>query len=734
MSKSKSKSKSKSLNFPDSYWDPGLEIYTYYPKFFEYYDQLKNIKLPEPAREGDALHAEIRELLRKQNDREERKRRRDDILQEATSLTVKYANALLVASASSPSTLPLMEAMNDISLIAVMHFKKQFSRPRPNQVEPAIEPMIPVPGHPAYPSGHSTQNFLIAHALAEVIGDDAELIARIFEIARGVAANREWAGVHYSSDTDAGEMLARHLFPIVREVFKDLIEDAIEEWQEFSDDSDHPATGAQTAGSATNAMAGSKGQVGGAETDLPWHLKNVGQNGGKPGVDIGIEEAWKKVDVDKNVRVVLLDMAVHLDHESLVENIDFQNALNLDYPDLPKKPSELCAGSVMGLLARESRIKSGEDTALLTEGEIQTRQYLDAFASRSSAHGTACAGVIVGSHKIAGSICRGVAPGCQLIPYRAMTRTEPTLKNRQFLARKVLEIPGKGLRQVLLCPLPFDPLPSGERPNGNGITTSNGSSMATTVDPLAFALAFVATKIPVIIPIGNDGTSELSPFSVQVAAFGHVGSISSVDELACMLGVDKSDLKSLLGIESDKDLTTLKTSLRPEESGVVSVGACNNKGYRSRYSQYDTSGNSGLVVAPSDDVLPPEMPAETDPEVRNEIKERAEKLGTLSIATTDGPGRSGYVEGDGKYTPSTNGYGFGGTSAAAAQVAGIVALMLSANGNLTPSEVRHGLQISASLEPLVLDTKPNENGIHQELGYGLVNATAAIEFASKKKK
>jgi hypothetical protein len=85
---------------------------------------------------------------------------------------------------------------------------------------------------------------------------------------------------------------------------------------------------------------------------------------------------------------------------------------------------------------------------------------------------------------------------------------------------------------------------------------------------------------------------------------------------------------------------------------VISVGACNDRGRRSRYSQY---GDGLTLVAPSDDVLPP-------------LPEDAAAAGRpRSIATTDLKGIGGYMQDQSHYTLSDNEFGFGGTSAAAAQ-------------------------------------------------------------------
>jgi hypothetical protein len=238
MSKSKSKSKSKQATFPDEYWRPDFEIYTYYPGLFEHGKELLAAPLRPPPEQGDVIARELAELLEKQrqlnDDFNKREQRRADIEWEIDHLSRHYQTALLISPDSYPMTWQLMNTVSDLALIPVMSFKKKFARARPSQLEPMIEPMIEVPGHPAYPSGHSTQNFLIAHVLSEVIGDDAELIARVFAIARRVAENREWAGVHYHSDTEGGEELAREILPAMKRVFAEPIEQAIAEWQELT--------------------------------------------------------------------------------------------------------------------------------------------------------------------------------------------------------------------------------------------------------------------------------------------------------------------------------------------------------------------------------------------------------------------------------------------------------------------------------------------------------------------
>ena len=84
-----------------------------------------------------------------------------------------------------------------------MLLKYHYDRVRPNYLDTTLEPSISVPGHPAYPSGHATQAAAIALVLGCVDPDNkAEYILN------RVGYNRELGGVHYPSDSVAGEKLA----------------------------------------------------------------------------------------------------------------------------------------------------------------------------------------------------------------------------------------------------------------------------------------------------------------------------------------------------------------------------------------------------------------------------------------------------------------------------------------------------------------------------------------------
>ena len=56
-------------------------------------------------------------------------------------------------------------------------------------------------------------------------------ISALFHRARRVAENREWAGLHYASDTEAGHELAARIAPYLVEALDGAMRDAQREWQ-----------------------------------------------------------------------------------------------------------------------------------------------------------------------------------------------------------------------------------------------------------------------------------------------------------------------------------------------------------------------------------------------------------------------------------------------------------------------------------------------------------------------
>jgi acid phosphatase (class A) len=113
--------------------------------------------------------------------------------------------------------------------IVILHYKKQYDRVRPSWLDTSITTTIAVPPHPSYPSGHATQSYFIALILGELDSKNAEVY---IEDANRVAHNREIAGVHYPSDSTAGQDLARQYFTLIKETewYKNSLAEAKKEW------------------------------------------------------------------------------------------------------------------------------------------------------------------------------------------------------------------------------------------------------------------------------------------------------------------------------------------------------------------------------------------------------------------------------------------------------------------------------------------------------------------------
>ena len=112
----------------------------------------------------------------------------------------------------------------------------------------------------------------------------------------------------------------------------------------------------------------------------------------------------------------------------------------------------------------------------------------------------------------------------------------------------------------------------------------------------------------------------------------------------------------------------------------------------------------------------------------------------INIPTTDRQGINGYnpnlqFENNANYTNHLNYHSsFRGTSAAAPHVAGVAALILAVNPNLTAVQVNTIIEQTAQKTRSDLYTYQNNsnrpNGSwHEEMGYGLVNAYAAVQLA-----
>ncbi|MBF2090415.1 MAG: S8 family serine peptidase [Synechococcales cyanobacterium K44_A2020_017] len=163
---------------------------------------------------------------------------------------------------------------------------------------------------------------------------------------------------------------------------------------------------------------------------------------------------------------------------------------------------------------------------------------------------------------------------------------------------------------------------------------------------------------------------------------------------------------------------------------VITVSACTSVGEKAAYSNWGTNIS---VCAPSNNVPPDVFLPETGYVVAPPPIQKV--LEGKGMVTSDRLGSKGYTPGD--YTES-----FGGTSAACPLVAGVAALVLSVNPDLTAREVKQLLQNTADK---ILDSQPDPqfgasygtydtNGHSRWFGYGKVNAHRAVQAAQQQRR
>ena len=156
------------------------------------------------------VRAEIGDLVTAAQD--ERPDALGEILSQSDEFISYFLNLLSASPGAYPATAKVLTIASQIGTFCAMFYKGKYQRPRPSQICPALLPPIAVPGHASLPSGHSTQAHLMALCMADVLAarpDAGHLADDLWTLADRIARNREIAGLHYGSDTEAGRQLAK---------------------------------------------------------------------------------------------------------------------------------------------------------------------------------------------------------------------------------------------------------------------------------------------------------------------------------------------------------------------------------------------------------------------------------------------------------------------------------------------------------------------------------------------
>jgi len=294
-------------------------------------------------------------------------------------------------------------------------------------------------------------------------------------------------------------------------------------------------------------------------------------------------------------------------------------------------------------------------------------------------HGTACAGVAVAEETGTGIV--GVAPGCALMPIRTTG----------FLDDESVE-------QIF-----------------NWAIDKGAAVISCSWGASAIYFPLSARQKAVINKAVTQGRKGKGCVVVFAAGNANRPVNGILDESGWPNDIISGRVKWLAGFAVHPD--------------IIAVSASNSLGKKSAYSNW---GVGVSVCAPSNDAPPGMWLQETGYIGTPPVLKGT--LPGLGIFTTDRTGAAGYDQSD--FTPY-----FGGTSSATPVVAGVAALILSANPTLTAQEVRRILEQSADK---IVDADPDpqlgirmgnydKNGYSQWFGYGKVNAFKAVQMAQNRR-
>ncbi|MDB5469782.1 MAG: hypothetical protein JWR84_1342 [Caulobacter sp.] len=198
-----------SVRFPEDRWDAKFKGRI--PEAEQHPDRLKAIVLIEPP-DVPTSRGELDAVLAKHLASDFAARLQDIKAENKKAPPSLFLPLNAHEEGPNKETFKVVDSAIDWSLPYIMYFKARWMRARPDHLDPDIKTVFAVPGHPAYPSGHSTQAHLMALIGYEICRDRA-IGATLWAAADRIAENREYAGVHYRADSACGVELARQLLP-----------------------------------------------------------------------------------------------------------------------------------------------------------------------------------------------------------------------------------------------------------------------------------------------------------------------------------------------------------------------------------------------------------------------------------------------------------------------------------------------------------------------------------------
>ncbi len=153
---------------------------------------------------------------------EQRADRADEILSQTGMFGEYFAVLLGMTPDRNARTYDFLDIVQGLAGDATMMPKHILACRRPDEIDGRIVPLLPAPGHGAFPSGHATQAFALATVLAGLIeacpSHFADPVARtelVFAQAHRIAVNRTVAGLHFPVDSRAGAVLGMQIGRII---------------------------------------------------------------------------------------------------------------------------------------------------------------------------------------------------------------------------------------------------------------------------------------------------------------------------------------------------------------------------------------------------------------------------------------------------------------------------------------------------------------------------------------
>ena len=131
-----------------------------------------------------------------------------EIASQASAIELLFALEIGVTLDKHARTIDLIETASAVIAAPLYDVKRKLDIARPSEVVGAHDaPLIPVPGHASFPSGHATAAHALAELLVAVTAAGSVQKCRLRLMAHRLAENRFHAGLHTCSDTNAGKAL-----------------------------------------------------------------------------------------------------------------------------------------------------------------------------------------------------------------------------------------------------------------------------------------------------------------------------------------------------------------------------------------------------------------------------------------------------------------------------------------------------------------------------------------------